>query len=242
LRKISLSCKIKIKLFNPGYQKPITTKEQIMKKDMFSLVATAAYAVVDSKKADSLKSLLQEKIISATDTVVAEFVGDYIGLCRYLTDAVAALHREGAFGHGKNAANLRQNLSRRFATAVERATKDFKRPLTLKGYAPFRVTEKRLKVRKTAMEVLVEKAEELGADEQALDIIAAAIHKAKERAEKRTAKLFQQAEEKRLEREVQESYPSIIALAQNGKTAEEIAAFFDLDQDLTEKAVAAING
>ena len=213
-----------------------------MKKDLFNLVSTAAYAVVDTKKADSLKSLLNEKIVSATDALVAEFAGGYSGMCQYLTDAVAALHQEGAFGDGKNSANLRQNLSRRFATALERATADLKKPLTLKGYAPFRVTEKRIKIKKTAMEILTEKAEELGADQEALDIIIETLEAARSRAAKRTAELYELAEERRLEREVQEHYQSVVALARNGKTAEEIAEFFGLDRDLTEKAVTAIVG
>jgi len=52
--------------------------------------------------------------------------------------------------------------------------------------------------------------------------------------------LRKMAAEKAAERQVQEHYSSIIALARNGKSAEEIAEFFGIDQDLTASAVEKV--
>jgi len=216
------------------------------KVELFQAVSTTAYAVVDIKKSDSIKTMLSEKITASTDAVVSHFDKDLTGLCQFLTDSIRALKDEGVFGEGKNAANLQQNLSRRFATAVERHTAEWSTTMTLTGYNPVKAKEKVIKARKSASDILTEKAGELGADETAITEIFASIEAAKKRAEKRSASLRKMAAEKAAERQVQEHYSSIIALAKNGKSAEEIAGFFGIDQDMTAEAVekvkAASNG
>lgn len=210
------------------------------KTELFQAVSTTAYAIVDIKKADNIKTMLSEKITSATDAVVNHFDKDLTGLCQFLTDSIRALKDEGVFGSGKTAANLQQNLSRRFATAVERHTTDWPCVMTLTGYSPVKAKEKVIKAKKSALDILTEKAGELGADETALTEIFAAIEAAKKRTEKRSANLRKMAAEKAAERGVQEHYHSIIALARNGKSAEEISGFFGLDKNLTAQAVEKI--
>jgi len=210
------------------------------KQELFQAVSTTAYAVVDIKKSDNIKTMLSEKITASTDAVVSHFDKDLTGLCQFLTDAIHALKDEGVFGSGKSAANLQQNLSRRFATAVERHTAEWPMTMTLTGYNPVKAREKVIKARKSAIDVLTEKAGELGADETAMTEIFAVIEAAKERSEKRSASLRKMAAEKAAERQVQEHYSSIIALARNGKSAEEIAEFFGIDQDLTASAVEKV--
>ena len=210
------------------------------KQELFQAVSTTAYAVVDIKKSDNIKTLLEKETVKATDKVVSHFDKDLTGLCQFLTDAIHALKDEGVFGSGKSAANLQQNLSRRFATAVERHTAEWPMTMTLTGYNPVKAREKVIKARKSAIDVLTEKAGELGADETAMTEIFAVIEAAKERSEKRSASLRKMAAEKAAERQVQEHYSSIIALARNGKSAEEIAEFFGIDQDLTASAVEKV--
>ena len=210
------------------------------KSEMFQAVSTTAYAVVDLKGQENVKTLLNEKITSATDKLVEHFGDDLAGLARFLTDSINALHKEGVFGEGKNAANLRQNLSRRFATAVERATSEWPVKMTLTGYNPVKVAEKKIKIKKSAEDILTETAEKLGADETALSEIFAAIKAAKKRSAKRARELFRLAEQQRKEREMMESYDSIILACTRGKSAAEVAEFLGLDESMVTEAMEKI--